>query len=78
MNAIVAGQTSVKSPEQQAFEKYLPDDTHIISLHSLHGPTVSPLGQPLVCHILEAVCVNLVAKLTDLDIHTGFDKTSRD
>ncbi|KAF5350762.1 hypothetical protein D9758_010367 [Tetrapyrgos nigripes] len=48
MNAIVAGQTSVKAPEQQAFEKHLPSDTHIVSLHSLHGPTVSPLGQPLV------------------------------
>ncbi|KAF8663979.1 hypothetical protein AX16_000831 [Volvariella volvacea WC 439] len=48
MNAIVGGQTSVKAPEKAAFEKYLPDDTHIISCHSLHGPTVSPLNQPLV------------------------------
>ncbi|KAF8880643.1 prephenate dehydrogenase [Infundibulicybe gibba] len=48
LNAIVAGQTSVKSPERAAFEKYLPADTSIVSCHSLHGPTVSPLGQPLV------------------------------
>ncbi|KAI3604591.1 prephenate dehydrogenase [Moniliophthora roreri] len=48
LNAIVAGQTSVKAPEKDAFEKYLPPDTQIISCHSLHGPTVSPLGQPLV------------------------------
>jgi hypothetical protein len=48
VGAIVAGQTSVKAPEKAAFEKYLPEDVHIVSCHSLHGPTVSPLGQPLV------------------------------
>lgn len=45
---MVAGQTSVKAPEKAAFEAYLPDDVHIVSCHSLHGPTVPPLGQPLV------------------------------
>ena len=44
----MAGQTSVKAPERQAFEKHLPEDVHIVSCHSLHGPTVSPVGQPLV------------------------------
>ncbi|KAI0093716.1 Prephenate dehydrogenase [Irpex rosettiformis] len=48
VGAVVAGQTSVKAPERAAFEKYLPQDVHIVSCHSLHGPTVSPLGQPLV------------------------------
>ncbi|KAJ6498460.1 prephenate dehydrogenase [Mycena vitilis] len=48
VNAIVSGQTSVKAPERAAFEKYLPEDTEIVSCHSLHGPTVSPVGQPLV------------------------------
>ncbi|KAJ8076199.1 prephenate dehydrogenase (NADP(+)) [Marasmius tenuissimus] len=48
VNAIVAGQTSVKAPEREAFEKHLPADAQIISCHSLHGPTVSPLGQPLI------------------------------
>jgi prephenate dehydrogenase (NADP+) len=48
MYAVVAGQTSVKAPEKAAFEKHLPEDVHIVSCHSLHGPTVSPLGQPLV------------------------------
>lgn len=48
VGAIVAGQTSVKAPEKTAFEKYLPSDVHIVSCHSLHGPNVSPLGQPLV------------------------------
>jgi len=48
VGAIVAGQTSVKAPEKAAFEKYLPEDVHICSCHSLHGPTVSTEGQPLV------------------------------
>ncbi|KAI0723856.1 Prephenate dehydrogenase [Cerioporus squamosus] len=48
VGAIVAGQTSVKAPEKAAFEKYLPADVHIVSCHSLHGPTVSTAGQPLV------------------------------
>ncbi|KAF9107065.1 prephenate dehydrogenase (NADP(+)) [Mortierella sp. AM989] len=48
IDAIVAGQTSVKAPEIAAFEKHLPGDVHIITCHSLHGPTVSPRGQPLV------------------------------
>jgi len=48
VGAIVAGQTSVKAPEKAAFESHLPTDVHIVSLHSLHGPTVSPVGQPLV------------------------------
>ena len=45
--AIVAGQTSVKTPEIEAFERYLPEDTNIVTCHSLHGPTVSPVGQGL-------------------------------
>ena len=48
VGAIVGGQTSVKAPEREAFEKYLPKDVHIVSIHSLHGPTVPTTGQPLV------------------------------
>jgi prephenate dehydrogenase (NADP+) len=48
IGAVVAGQTSVKAPEKAAFEAYLPSDVHIVSCHSLHGPSVPPLGQPLV------------------------------
>ncbi|KAJ2914591.1 hypothetical protein MD484_g5825, partial [Candolleomyces efflorescens] len=48
VHAVVAGQTSVKAPERLAFEKHLPSDVHIVSCHSLHGPSVSPVGQPLV------------------------------
>ncbi|KAH9988116.1 putative TYR1-prephenate dehydrogenase [Russula compacta] len=47
VGAIVAGQTSVKAPERAAFEQYLPEDVHIVSCHSLHGPTVPAKGQPL-------------------------------
>ncbi|KAL7411584.1 hypothetical protein BDY24DRAFT_395384 [Mrakia frigida] len=47
-NAVVSGQTSVKAPERAAFEKHLPEDVYIISVHSLHGPSVNPEGQPLV------------------------------
>ncbi len=46
--AIVAGQTSIKTPEIEAFERYLPDDVNIVTCHSLHGPTVDPKGQTLV------------------------------
>jgi prephenate dehydrogenase (NADP+) len=45
--AIVAGQTSVKHPEIAAFEKYLPQDTFIVTCHSLHGPGFSTQGQTL-------------------------------
>ena len=48
LGAVVAGQTSVKAPEKAAFEAHLPEDVHIVSCHSLHGPSVPPLGQPLV------------------------------
>lgn len=46
--AIIGGQTSCKEPEINAFEEFLPVDTQIISLHSLHGPKVDTTGQPLV------------------------------
>jgi prephenate dehydrogenase (NADP+) len=48
LGATIAGQTSVKAPEKEAFEKYLPADVDIVSVHSLHGPTVTTEGQPLV------------------------------
>lgn len=48
VGAVVGGQTSVKYPEIQAFTKHLPADTHIVTCHSLHGPSVDPHGQPLV------------------------------
>ncbi|WP_461789791.1 NAD(P)-binding domain-containing protein [Pedobacter sp.] len=47
-NAIVGGQTSVKHPEIKAFEAYLPNDVHIVTCHSLHGPGFTTRGQTLV------------------------------
>lgn len=44
----MSGQTSVKAPECKAFEDHLPQDTYIVSCHSLHGPKVDTTGQPLV------------------------------
>lgn len=46
--SIVAGQTSVKTPEIEAFEKYLPVDVHIFTCHSLHGRAFSTKGQKLI------------------------------
>ncbi|ODN75757.1 hypothetical protein L202_05769 [Cryptococcus amylolentus CBS 6039] len=48
VGAVVAGQTSVKAPEKDAFEKWLPEDVGITSVHSLHGPSVTTEGQPLI------------------------------
>jgi prephenate dehydrogenase (NADP+) len=45
--AIVGGQTSVKFPEIDAFETYLPKDTHIVTAHALHGPGFETKGQTL-------------------------------
>jgi prephenate dehydrogenase (NADP+) len=46
--AIVAGQTSVKTPEIETFEKYLPADAQIITFHGMHGPGFKPKGQKLI------------------------------
>ena len=51
VGAVVGGQTSCKAPEIEAFEKYLPEDVEILSVHSLHGPNVDTQSQPLVCLI---------------------------
>ncbi|KAF2027368.1 Prephenate dehydrogenase [Setomelanomma holmii] len=48
VGAIVGGQTSCKAPEMEAFERHLPQDVSIVSVHSLHGPGIDPKGQPLV------------------------------
>ena len=46
--AIVAGQTSVKTPEIAVFEKYLPAEAQIITFHAMHGPGFQPKGQKLI------------------------------
>jgi prephenate dehydrogenase (NADP+) len=45
---IVAGQTSVKTPEIEAFDKYLAEDVHVITFHGMHGPGFEPKGQTLI------------------------------
>lgn len=47
-DAIVTGMTSVKTPEIEAFEKYLPKETSLIITHSLHGPGFGTEGQKLI------------------------------
>ncbi|QQL48539.1 prephenate dehydrogenase [Mucilaginibacter ginkgonis] len=47
-NTIVAGQTSVKQPEINIFERYLETDTPIITFHAMHGPGFEPRGQKLI------------------------------
>lgn len=59
LGAIVGGQTSCKNPEIAAFEKHLPPDVEIITLHSLHGPKVETEGQPLV--IIKHKCLKQVS-----------------
>lgn len=45
--AIVGGQTSVKTPEIDAFQKYLPSDVFVVTSHALFGPNVNPETQTL-------------------------------
>ncbi|KAF5013899.1 hypothetical protein FDECE_112 [Fusarium decemcellulare] len=76
LGAIVGGQTSCKSPEIAAFEAHLPADVSIVSCHSLHGPNVDPVNQPLVLiqhrapdsalHKVEAVLSCLKSKFVHL------------
>ncbi|MFT5884437.1 MAG: prephenate dehydrogenase (NADP+) [Arcticibacterium sp.] len=47
-DAIVAGQTSIKTPEIKAFEQYLSAQVNIATIHALHGPHVSTKGQTLI------------------------------
>ncbi|KAL6945019.1 prephenate dehydrogenase (NADP(+)) [Hanseniaspora vineae] len=68
MGAIVGGQTSCKNGEIQAFEKYLPQDVDIITVHSLHGPKVNTKGQPLAIinhRVSDAVNSNFVDCVMD-------------
>lgn len=61
VGAIVGGQTSCKAPELDAFDKHLPEDVEVVSCHSLHGPKVSPKGQPLVRYLCSQVRSGITA-----------------
>ncbi|KAL8286948.1 hypothetical protein RQP46_003954 [Phenoliferia psychrophenolica] len=80
VGAIVSGQTSVKAPERAAFEKYLPRDVHIVSIHSLHGPSVAPDGQALIIiqHRAPDAQVRLVERilqpLQSRYVHLSYDE----
>ncbi|GAA5926708.1 prephenate dehydrogenase (NADP(+)) [Sporobolomyces koalae] len=80
VGAIVSGQTSVKAPERAAFDKHLPKDVHIVSIHSLHGPTVPPDGQALIIiqHRADVEHVkfvqNLLAPLKSRYVHLSYDE----
>lgn len=86
--AIVGGQTSVKEPEVKAFEKYLPADTNIVTIHSLHGPAFATEGQTLVVVRHRAtdeayqkalrVYGSLKSKVIELDSYEEHDKIMAD
>lgn len=86
--AIVAGQTSVKQPEIEAFEKYLPLDTHIVTCHSLHGPAFETAGQTLVVIKHRAsntayfkameIYKSLGSKIIEMDDYTAHDQIVAD
>ena len=86
--AIVAGQTSVKDPEIEAFEAFLPDDVHIFTCHSLHGPAFSTVGQKLVvvAHRIDKanydkglkVYEALESEIIEVDSHTQHDQIMAD
>ncbi|KAF8325427.1 prephenate dehydrogenase [Cantharellus anzutake] len=80
VGAVVSGQTSVKAPERAAFEKYLPEDVKIVSIHSLYGPTVSPVGQPLViiqhraCEVSVALVEDVLRPLGSKFVYMTYDE----
>lgn len=86
--AIVSGLTSVKHPEVDAFEKYLPKDTHIVTCHSLHGPGIDPVGQKLIVipyrssarayQIMTDILVTLGSELVEISDYHHHDKIVAD
>ncbi len=88
LGAIVTGQTSVKTPEIAAFEKYLPKDTQIVGSHALFGPSVSPKGQTMAIFnhrasqesfdIAYKLLGNLGSKIEILDDYHAHDKMMAD
>lgn len=69
---IVAGQTSVKSPEIEAFEKYLPSNVFIVTIHALHGPGFDPDQQKLAI-IPHRSNTDVYQRMMDLFIKIGSD-----
>jgi prephenate dehydrogenase (NADP+) len=44
---IVGGQTAIKTLETEVFDRVLPSACDVVTVHSMHGPTLSPVGQTL-------------------------------
>lgn len=63
--SIVGGQTSCKGPEVTAFQKHLPSDVSIVTIHSMHGPNVSTKGQPLAIIPVRECVPDAVKTVTD-------------
>ena len=69
---IIAGQTSVKHPEIEAFEKYLPANVHIVTIHALHGPGFAPHLQKLAI-IPHRSNAEVYQRVTDVFLAIGSD-----
>jgi len=86
--AIVGGQTSVKTPDIEAFKKYLPSDTNIVTMHSLHSPNTGTEGQKLAVIRHRSgdtaygnaigVLNNLGSYIVEIDSYENHDKISAD
>lgn len=86
--AIVGGQTSVKTPEFNAFSKYLPNDTQIITNHALFGPHVDTSNQTQILinvnatqpiyNEVENIYAAIGAKIEHLDSVEEHDKLMSD
>ncbi|HEY0055238.1 MAG TPA: prephenate dehydrogenase [Pedobacter sp.] len=85
---IVAGQTSVKHPEIEAFDTYLSNDIHVFTCHSLHGPSFSTSGQKLIIvpHRVSSdayqagveIYKALDSEIIEIETHTQHDKIMAD
>ncbi|MGF1924557.1 MAG: prephenate dehydrogenase/arogenate dehydrogenase family protein [Bacteroidia bacterium] len=86
--AVVSGQTSVKSPEIDAFERYLSTDVQIVTCHSLHGPAFETEGQTLIIirhrasdesyHKVYRVYETLKSKIIEMDDYKRHDQIMAD
>ncbi|KAI7827282.1 hypothetical protein BX661DRAFT_193921 [Kickxella alabastrina] len=77
VGAIVAGQTSVKTPEIEAFAQYLPADVHIVTCHSMHGPNIDTKGQPLAIIRKYREAVEVLGALESRMIYLTYEEHDR-
>lgn len=91
-DAIVTGQTSVKTPEVLAFEQHLPKTVNIVPIHPMYGPKImeiSPQGKnfvmihhpqcsPEAYEIVKEIFGKLGSKMIDLPNYEEHDKITAD